>query len=147
MGKIIPCFVVSLVQGLFLLAAGRLIFGMRWGPYPGLLVLVAASTSLAAVGLAVLVASIAKTESQVSIYGSLLVLVLGLASGCLLPRDQMPESVQRLSQIFPHAWALDAYQELLVPNPNLANVFQACGVLALFGLGFTALAWLLMRLE
>src|SRR5262249_21384230 len=29
-GKLIPCYSVSLVQGVFLLAAGWLIFGMKW---------------------------------------------------------------------------------------------------------------------
>jgi len=146
-GKLIPCYVVSIIQGLFLLGAGKLIFGMTWGSHPWLIPLVVACTSMAAVGLSVLVASIARTESQVSIYGSLLVLVLGGISGCLMPRDQMPEQMQQISRITPHAWALDAYQELLLPNPQLGNVFVACGVLALFGLGFTALAWWLMRLD
>jgi ABC-type multidrug transport system permease subunit len=112
-----------------------------------MLVPVVLTTSLAAVGLAVLVASVARTDSQVSIYGSLLVLVLGVVSGCLLPRDQMPEQVQQISWLIPHAWALDAYQELLLPNPNLMNVLVACGVLSMFGLGFAVLAWILLRLD
>jgi ABC-type Na+ efflux pump permease subunit len=32
LGKTLPCFILSLAQGLFLLIAGRLVFGMRWGP-------------------------------------------------------------------------------------------------------------------
>src|SRR5439155_12922894 len=122
-GKLLPCYAVSLLQGFFLLAAGRVLFDMHWGPKPWLLLPVVATTSLAAVGLSVLVASIARTESQVSIYGSLLVLVLGGLSGCLMPRDQMPEQMQRISQITPHAWALDAYQELLLQTPQLSSVF------------------------
>jgi ABC-type Na+ efflux pump permease subunit len=147
LGKLLPCYVVSIAQGLFLLAAGRLIFGMHWGSYPGMLVLVVACTSLAAVGLSVLVAAIARTESQVSIYGTLLVMVLGGVSGCLMPRDQMPEEMQKISQFTPHAWALEAYQELLLPNPHLANVWFACSVLVGFGLVLTVLAWFLMRLD
>jgi ABC-2 type transport system permease protein len=146
-GKLLPCYAVSLAQGVFLLAAGRVLFGMKWGPYPWLLPMVVAATSMAAVGLAVLVASVAKTESQVSIYGSLLVLVLGGLSGCLMPRAWMPEKLQAIRQFTPHAWALDAYQELLLPNPDLMNVFTACGVLAGFGVVFTALAWWLMKLD
>jgi ABC-type multidrug transport system permease subunit len=146
-GKILPCYAVSLGQGFFLLLAGRVLFGMKWGPCPWLLPLVVAATSTAAVGLAVLVASVAKTESQVSIYGSLLMLVLGGLSGCLMPRAWMPEKLQAIRQFTPHAWALDAYQELLLPNPDLANVFAACGVLAAFGVVFTALTWWLMKLD
>src|SRR5207244_5164315 len=32
LGKLIPCYLLSVGQGVFLLVAGRLLFGMRWGP-------------------------------------------------------------------------------------------------------------------
>src|SRR5205807_8659235 len=51
LGKLIPCYLLSLGQGLFLLAAGKIVFGMSWGAEPLWLVPVVACTSLAAVGL------------------------------------------------------------------------------------------------
>jgi len=148
LGKLLPCLAVSLFQGLFLLLAGRLVFGMNWGPRPDLLLLVVFCTSLAAVGMAMLVASVAKTETQVAVYGTLLVLVLGAVSGSLLPRDFMPESMRQFSQVTPHAWALDAYSQLLTnPTPEIAVVIQACAVLTGFGAAFLALAWWRMDLE
>ncbi len=150
LGKLLPCFLLSLVQGLLLLGAGRLVFGMTWGPEPWWLLLVVFTTSLSAMGMALLVASVARSEAQVAIYGTLLVLVLAGISGCLLgDRELMPENMQRLSLITPHAWALRAYKQLLA-NPgavNLSLVIQACAVLAGFGLGFIFLAWCLLRLD
>jgi ABC-2 type transport system permease protein len=106
------------------------------------------STSIAAVGLAVLVASIARTETQVAIYGTLIVLVLGGVSGSLMPRDLMPEKMKIASLATPHAWALDAYAQLLAsPTPNVAFIATACGVLLAFGAAFTLLAWWRMDLE
>lgn len=148
LGKLIPCLLVSLAQGAFLLLAGRAIFGMTWGSRPDLMVPVVASTSFAAVGLAVLVASIARTESQVAVYGSLLVLVLGGVSGSLMPRDLMPEQMKTASLATPHAWALDAYSQLLAsPTPDVSAVLTACAVLCAFGAALTALAWWRMDLE
>jgi ABC-type multidrug transport system permease subunit len=158
LGKLLPCFVVSLGQGVFLLVAGRLLFGMRWGPdgwslgqQAGWLFLVVFCTSLAAMGLALLVASVARSEAQVAIYGALPVLVLALIGGCVLPREMMPEQTQKLSLLTPQGWALDAYRELLNATagyePNLAIVTRACLVLAAFGAGFLALAWGLLRLD
>src|SRR5262249_434107 len=73
LGKLVPYFLLSLFQGLFLLAAGRVLFGMRWGPAHwslgqqlGWLLPVVFSTSLAAMGLAVLVAAVSRTEMQVA---------------------------------------------------------------------------------
>jgi ABC-2 type transport system permease protein len=82
----------------------------------------------------------------VSIYGSLLVLILGGVSGCLLPWDQMPETMQNISEFTPHAWALDAYQTMLT-TANVSSVLVDCGVLVLFGVGFLGLSWLLLRLD
>lgn len=158
LGKLLPCYLISVGQGVFLLTAGRVLFGMRWGPdhwsmgvQAGWLLLVVLSTSLAAMGLALLVAALAQTEMQVALYGAVPVLVLSLIGGCVLPRELMPAQTQRLSLITPQGWALDAYRELLgaMPNyvPNLQIVGEACAVLALFGVGFLVVAWGLLRLE
>ena len=155
LGKLVPCYLLSLGQGLFLLAAGRALFGLRWGPadwtplqQAAWLVPVAAATALAAMGLALFVAAVARTETQVALVGTVVVLVLALVSGCLIPRELMPEHTQQLAYLTPHGWALAAYRQLLLsPEPNLALVAQACGVLAAFGAGFLALAWGLLRLD
>jgi len=150
LGKLLPCFLLSVCQGLFLLAAGKLVFGMSWGQSPEWLLLVVLTTSLSAMGMALLVAAVARTEAQVAIYGTLLVLVLAGISGCLMgDRDLMPENMQRLSLITPHAWALVAYKQLLANSgpPNVGLVVQACAVLTLFGAGFIFLAWCFLRLD
>jgi ABC-type Na+ efflux pump permease subunit len=148
LGKLLPCLGVSLFQGFFLLAAGKLVFGMNWGPEPLLLVPVVLCTSFAAVGLAMLVASVSRTETQVAVYGTLLVLVLGGVSGSLMPRDLMPESMKQASLVTPHAWALDAYSQLLVnPQPDLGVVAAACFALLGFGTAFLAVAWWRLDLE
>ncbi|MCE9563488.1 MAG: ABC transporter permease [Planctomycetes bacterium] len=148
LGKLLPCLFVSLTQGFFLLAAGWVLFGMTWGSRPDLLAAVVVCTSAAAVGLSVFVASIARTETQVAVYGTLLVLVLGGVSGSLMPRDLMPEKMKTASLATPHAWALDAYAQLLAtPTPDVTLIATACGVLLAFGVVFTALAWWRMDLE
>jgi ABC-2 type transport system permease protein len=158
LGKLIPCYALSVSQGFFLLVAGRLLFGMRWGPADwtwyeqvAWLTPVVLSTSLAAMGLALLVASISRTEMQVALYGAVPVLVLALIGGCVLPREMMPESTQGLSLLTPHGWSLNAYRELLdteyTTPPNLAIVVRSCGVLTGFGLTFLGLAWAFLRLD
>ena len=115
------------------------------------LLLVAVCTSLAAMGLALLVAAVARTEVQVALYGAVPVLVLALVGGCVLPREMMPAETQKLTRFTPQGWALDAYRELLGATagyePNLSIVLQACAVLGAFGAGFLALAWGLLRLD
>jgi ABC-2 type transport system permease protein len=149
-GKFVPAYLLSIVQGFFLLAAGKLVFAMSWGPQPLWLVPVVLTTSLSAMGLALVVAALAKTESQVAVYGTLLVLALAGLSGCLMgDRELMPETMRQVSLITPHAWALDAYRQLLAnpAGPNLAIVIQSCAALTAFGVGLILLGWSLLRLD
>jgi ABC-type Na+ efflux pump permease subunit len=158
LGKLIPYFLLSLGQGTILLLAGKLIFGMRWGPdswplwYQVLwLIPVVVSTALAAMGLAMLVAALARTEAQVALYGAVPVLILALIGGCVLPRDLMPEQTQSMTLYTPHGWALAAYRELLTSDPayipNTDIVTRACLVLTGFGVVFLAAAWASLRLD
>ena len=44
-----------------------------------------------------------RTETQVAVYGTLLVLVLAGVSGSMMPREMMPEQMRQLSLVTPHA--------------------------------------------
>jgi ABC-2 type transport system permease protein len=63
-GKTIPFLLVSLIQLLMMFGFGRLLFGMSWGPYPWMLLVVLVSTSMAATGLGLLVATTAQSDAQ-----------------------------------------------------------------------------------
>ncbi len=150
LGKFVPAYIMSIVQGVFLLVAGKLVFAMSWGPQPLWLLPVVLSTSLAAMGLALVVAAMDKTESQVVVYGTLLVLALAGLSGSLMgDRALMPTAMQQISLLTPHAWALDAYRQLLANpgEPNLQIVTQACAVLTAYGAGLVMLGWWLLWLR
>jgi ABC-type Na+ efflux pump permease subunit len=157
-GKLLPYYALSVAQGVFLLVAGRWVFGMSWGSerWPlaqqaAWLLLVVTATSFAATGLALLVAALVRTELQVALYGAVPVLALALVGGCVLPPELMPERVQPLTRLTPNGWALLAYRELLGKSPsydpNVDLVLTACAVLAGFGAAFFALAWGLLRLD
>ena len=136
-GKTMPFMVVSLVQTMILMISGRLLFGMSFGPQPWLLIPIMLSTSAAATSLGLMFSTIAKTESQVTSFGNLILLSSAGISGCLVPRAWMPPMSQKISLVTPHAWALDAYNELLAQEtPNLVVIAQSCGVLLIFSAVF-----------
>jgi ABC-2 type transport system permease protein len=112
MGKTLPFFILSLAQTTILMISGRLLFGMSWGPQPLLLIPIMLCTSAAATALGLMFATLAKTESQVSSFGNLILLSSAGISGCLVPRAWMPPLSQKISLFTPHAWALDALQRI-----------------------------------
>lgn len=137
LGKTLPFLVMSLVQTSILMISGRVLFGMSWGPEPWLLAPVMLCTSLAATSLGLLFSTLCKTESQVSSFGNLIVLSSAGISGCLVPRAWMPELSQKISLCTPHAWALDAYSEILTREiPSLQIIATCCGVLLIFSTVF-----------
>jgi ABC-type multidrug transport system permease subunit len=157
-GKFLPVVLVSLVQNALLFATGWAVFGMRFGPEswsPGarlaVLIPLLLSVSVAASGLALLVAAIARGEMQVALLGALPALVAAVLGGCILPRELFPESTRWLALFTPHGWALNAYLELLDPDPanipNLRQVAISCLVLWSVGLAGLAGSWALLNRE
>ena len=142
-GKTLPFLFISLVQTGLLFVSGKLLFGMIWGPVPWMLIPVICATSLSATSLGLLVATIVRSDSQVSAYANIIVISMAGFSGCFMPRTWLPGPMQTGSLIFPHAWALMAYEQLLVKAvPDLGLVWQYCGVLLLFSaVCFAAGCW------
>ncbi len=142
-GKTVPFLIISVLQGGLLFLFGRLLFGMSWGARPAMLLLVIASTSLAATSLGLLVATLVRSDAQVSAYANLLVITMAGISGCFMPRDWLPGAMRRASLATPHAWALMAYDQLLTrARPDVPRVLECCLMLAAFALGFFLLgAW------
>ncbi len=143
LGKTVPFLVISLVQTVLLFLAGKLFFGMSWGPEPWLLLPVMLCTSMAATALGLMVSTLVRTESQVSAYGNFLVLTMAGISGCMMPRAWQPELMQQVGLITPHAWALIAYDQILsrtIP-PDMAVVVKCCEILLGYAFGFFAIGW------
>ncbi|HVV99379.1 MAG TPA: ABC transporter permease [Planctomycetaceae bacterium] len=133
-GKTLPFLIVSIAQCVLLFLSGKFMFGMSWGTYPAMLIPVLLTTSFSATGLGLLLATIVRTESQVTSYSTFLVIVLAGISGCYMPREWLPELMKTISLGTPHAWALIAYDELLTrAHPNFGLVLRCCGVLTAMG--------------
>jgi ABC-2 type transport system permease protein len=140
LGKVAPYFLISLVQSALLFLAGRLMFGMSWGPQPWLLVPVILATSAAATGLGMLIATVVRSEAQVTSVAMLVVLAMAGISGCFTPRDWLPETMQQFGLATPHAWALIAYDQILnTASPHLDVVWKSCGWLLAFAAAYFAI--------
>lgn len=140
LGKTVPFYIVSIVQTVLLFIAGRFLFGMSWGVEPWLLIPIILSTSLAATTLGLMVATLVKTEAQVSAYANFVVIVMAGISGCFLPRDWLPDFMQTISLATPHAWALMSYREALTTtSPIYGDIFRWCGMMVAFSLLYFAI--------
>jgi ABC-2 type transport system permease protein len=131
-GKLLPYYLINLLQIIVMLGLSRLLFGIELGTSPAGLVLVSLAAAATATGLGVLVAALARTDAQVGAISTILLITLAVLGGCFVPRWVMPEWLQTLGLLTPHAWAVDAYQALMVQGAGLADVLPAVAVLAAF---------------
>ena len=140
LGKMLARGLLGLVQVALLFTVGKMLIHFSLGSsLPGL-VLTALATVFAATGLGLLIATFGKTLDQIQGMTTFALLLMGLLSGCLFPRVLLPETVQRLSVITPHAWALNAYQDLLLRHLPLSATLLNIGMVVLFGLVFYGFA-------
>lgn len=130
--KLVPYIALGTLQVSSLFAIGVFAFGMKIaGSVPALVVL-SIGVAACATGFGLLLASVSSTEKQISSLGSVAILIMGLVSGCMLPRVLMPHVLQQIGLFVPHGWALDGYYALLVrEGTGFADVIKPIG--AVFG--------------
>jgi ABC-2 type transport system permease protein len=138
-GKVGPYFVINLVQAALMLAAGvtlvpwlggeALALPARWD----LLALVAAATSIAAIGWGLLVAVAARTMEQATVIGGVGNILAAAIGGIMVPRFVMPPSMQALAELSPMAWALYGFHAVMLRAAGLAGIAAPSVKLILLG--------------
>jgi ABC-2 type transport system permease protein len=137
-GKILPCYLVNLIQIAIMFGVAHLLFGMAFGD-PVALIAISMALAAAATGLGVMIAALGKTDTQIGGLTSLLTLTMSALGGCLMPTSIMPDFLQTLSRFIPHAWAMQGFQDVLVRGAGLAGILPEAGIL----LGFAAVFFLI----
>lgn len=143
--KLFPYFVVNLLQLLLMLAIGMLLLPLLGssglslaGVHVGSLLLVGVCTSLAALGMASLIATLARSVEQAVAATGTLNIVFAALGGIMIPTFFMPPALQALAQVSPMGWSLDGFLEVLVRGGSWGDVAASCSVL----LAMAALLWL-----
>jgi ABC-2 type transport system permease protein len=142
-GKIVPYFLINLVQaalmiliGMYvvpLLGGAALTLGQSWG---GLL-LMTASISFCAISVALFVASISRTTEQAITIGGVSNIILAAVGGIMIPKFVMPGYMQKLADVSPMSWGLEGFLDIFLRNGNVWDVWPKS--LALLGLGIVML--------
>jgi len=90
--------------------------------------------ALCSTSLGILLAAIARTESQVSGISTLVLWVAGLVGGAFIPAFVLGDFLNTIGKVVPHYWAIQAYTDLMVRGQGVTDILPELGILA----GFTA---------
>jgi hypothetical protein len=104
---------LGIVQIVFALLAGTVLFGMDWGPHPAVVVLVLLLWTAFCASLALLLGSVGSTEGQVTGIGVFATMALAAFGGCWWPIEITPGWMQAFQKMLPSGWAMDALHRLI----------------------------------
>ncbi|WP_445491052.1 ABC transporter permease [Niallia sp. 03133] len=144
-GKLVPNYIIGVFQTIIMFAFGHFAFGMSLGHSLIGLIVISLCLAWASSCLGMLIASLVKTEAQVTGFSMMIVLTLAALGGTMVPLFIMPDVMQTIAMFTPHAWALTGYQDLLVRGMGLSDVMD--NALVLFGFGLVFLLISLARLR
>ena len=117
-GEALGRFAFALFQGAFIVVASAILFGVDWID-PLATAAIVVSFALVAAGAAMLVATVVSNEHQLSAIGPALGMLLALLGGAMVPIEVFPPLMRTVSHVTPHAWAIDAFHDLLLNGGGL----------------------------
>ncbi len=145
-GKLIYLVVQGIVQVGVIFMAAWLIYDVD---VPANLIewlVVTLAASLAAAGLAMLLATACTTRRQAQTVANTVILVISALGGSMVPRFFMPEALRDLGWLTPNTWALEAYSGIFWRQEPLTHLALPIGLLAGIGvLGWQAALFLARR--
>lgn len=140
LGKTFTYLLVTLAQFYLMVIVGKHLFPLiglpsfKTGANFVSLSVIALFAGLAAIGLGILIGTIAKTQEQSAPLGATLVVLLAAIGGVWVPVFVMPPFMQAISNISPMNWALDAFYDVILRNVPFKSIIGAILLLLLFAL-------------
>ena len=143
-GQALGRIAVAVFQAGYLVVATAVLFGASWGD-PLATGAVVVMFSAVAGGAGMLVGSLARNEAQASGLGIGLGIGLGALGGSMVPLEVMPDTLVRVAQLTPHAWANTAFAEIVRRGGGIGDVLVELAVLAAFAVVLLGLAVVVLQ--
>ncbi|AZQ59434.1 ABC-2 transporter permease [Maribacter sp. MJ134] len=145
-GKALIFLAVALLQFALMLLLGIYLFPLIdlpklevAGRLP-LLFIVAFFAGLAAVGLGLLLGTIAKSQEQSAPFGATFVVILAAIGGVWVPVFAMPKFMQVISNVSPMNWGLNAFYDVFLRHVGFLEIIPEISLLFLFFIGTSLIA-------
>ena len=135
-GKMLPNFVIAILQMVVIVAASLVLLPLVGQDAPSLgnsplgLILVTILVALCSASLGILLGALCRTESQVGGVSSVVLWVAGMVGGAFIPAFVLGDFLNTIGKVVPHYWALQAYNDLMIRGQGLADILPELGILA-----------------
>ena len=120
-----------------------LLIGLYLFPYMGLpdleingsyylLFLIAVFSGLSAIGLGILIGTVANTQQQSAPFGATMVVILAAFGGLWIPVFAMPGILRFIAGISPMNWGLDGFYDVIIRNSSFVQILPEISLLGFF---------------
>jgi ABC-2 type transport system permease protein len=137
-------YAILLVQAAFIVLLGATIFGVSWGNPLGV-ALVVGTFALVGTSISLLVGTLARSNEQATSLGPPVGIALAMLGGAMWPLEIVGPVMRAVGHLTPHAWALDAFIDLMGNRVSAAAILPQVAVLVLFSAVLLPLAGLRLR--
>jgi ABC-2 type transport system permease protein len=138
-GKMLSRFVTGVLQMALLFAFGWVAFGISLGPSLPALGLTIVAIAFASAAFGFLAATVARSRDAMLPIGTMAVVAMAAVGGCWWPITIEPTWLQKIAHVFPTAWAMGAFNDLMLRQRELTSVLPKVGALLGFGIAYLAL--------
>jgi ABC-2 type transport system permease protein len=147
LGHYLAMVVMIFAQLAILVMFGQLLLKLNYLSQPAatLLVIVAASIFVAALGL--LIGALAKSEEQVTVLALIPMFILAGLGGAWVPLEVMPAGFQAFARLTPLAWVMTGFQDIVIRGQGLDAVWLPALVLLAYAVVFFVLGVWRFRIE
>jgi ABC-2 type transport system permease protein len=115
-------FCLMILTGTWILPALTGMPALQLGSHFGAILVATVAAGLAAIGFGLLIGGLATSPGQAALFGSVMVVILGVISGTFLPVYLMPEPIRALSLISPIRWGIDNYLDLFIREGTIGLI-------------------------
>ncbi|MBI5428913.1 MAG: ABC transporter permease [Nitrosomonadales bacterium] len=150
--KALPYLVINGLQATLMLAVGVWLMPLLGGDalslagiHSGALLLVLLGVSMAAIGLALALASLVRTQAQAATIGPVVNILMAAIGGVMVPKFVMPDVMQRIAEFSPMNWGLEGMLAVLLRGSDIGGVLLPAAKLMGFAALMIVIAVLLFR--
>lgn len=132
-GKLFPFWVIAMFELAFGLAIGKILFNI---PMEGSLLLLFGFTSvylITALGIGLLISTLANTQQQVMFIVFFFMLTFVLMSGIFTPTESMPEWAQYVNLLNPYAYFMRVIRMVLLKGSDFWDIYKEIVALIIYG--------------
>jgi len=127
-GEALGRFGTGVAQGAYIIVATLLMFGVDWGDPLGAFLILLTFSAVGA-GAAMLMGAVFSNAQQASGVAVVVSLVMAALGGAMMAIEFFPPVMQQVAMVTPHAWAIDAFGELVRRGGSVVDILPQLGLL------------------